>query len=302
MDATSEMSLGLERSNWYLRGIRRAEEDGLISYSRANGDNEVGVSDDYGHIRHGDGEALLLKYTNTRPLSFIARLLLNLYRNPDFRFLELGPGAGVACATVKRLLPDATIDTVSLTPINPYLRFRWDDVYDHIAGPPFHNKCASRFYSACPHPFVHTQYIGHFPREVGLPKEKYHFVYENHGAIFYGFQPYGNDEPMECARASISAALSLLRRDGTMLIMASDGSYRMEEAVESVATDTDVIVICKPAKPYHSCPCIVARTDSPLSMRFRDGENGIISKSERVLRVEAEALEEVIAKSCLLRK
>jgi hypothetical protein len=296
------MSLGGEQSNWYLQGIRRAEQAGLICYAAENTDNKI-VSDDYGHICDEDGAPLVLKYTNTRPLSFIARQVLNLYRNdPDFRFLELGPGAGVACATVKRLLPEATIDTVSLTPINPYLTFRWDDVYDHIAEPRFHNKCASRFYSACSHPFVRNQYIGKFPRKISLPKEDYHFIYENHGAIFYNFQRNGNDEPMELARASIASALSLLRRDGTMLIMASDGSYGMEEALESLAIDTDVIVTCRQTTGYHSCPCVVAKKESPLSTHLREDEGGLLSKSERVLRLKAQTLEEVIAKICSSRR
>jgi hypothetical protein len=88
------MSLGPQRSNWYLQGIRRPEQDGLIDYARKNIDDWLVVSDDHGgHIRHGDGPPLLLTYTNTRPLSFIARQILNLYRNdPDVRLLELGPG------------------------------------------------------------------------------------------------------------------------------------------------------------------------------------------------------------------
>jgi hypothetical protein len=114
------MSLGLGRTNWYQQGIRRAERDGLIHYACRNIGRPFAVSDHHGHISHEDEAPVLLKYTNTRPLSFIARQILDLYGNtPDLRFLELGPGAGVACATVNRQYPYAEIDTVSLTPLNP---------------------------------------------------------------------------------------------------------------------------------------------------------------------------------------
>lgn len=296
-----ELSRG-EQINWYLQGIRRAEQAGLICYAAENTDNKV-VSDDYGHICDESGVPLVLKYTNTRPLSLIARQVLNLYRNdPDFQFLELGPGAGVACATVKRLLPGAIINTVSLTPINPYLKFRWDDVYDHLAELHSHNKCASGLFNACSHPFIHNQYIGKFPIKILLPKQDYHFIYENHGAIFHNFQRNGNDERMELARASIASALSLLRRDGMMLIMASDGSYGIEEALELLAMDTDVIVTCRQTTGYHSCPCAVAKKGSPLSTHLREDGGGLLSSSERVLRLETQTLEEIIAKICSSRR
>jgi hypothetical protein len=293
------MSLGPDRSNWYLQGIRRAEQDGLINYARENIDNRSLVPDDYGHICHGDGASLLLKYTNTRPLSFIARQILDLYRTElDVRFLELGPGAGVACATVNRLLPDAKIDTISLTPINPYLRFLWDNMYDHITVPFIREKGPLRFYSSCSRPFVRNQYIGKFPGELHLQKDNYHFIYEDHGPLFYNFHPHGNDESRELARASVSAALSLLREDGTMLIMASDGAHIIEDTLESITTGADVIVTCKRTTAYHSFPCIVARKESPLSIRLREDEKGLLSKSERVLRLDLQTLEKVISKIC----
>jgi hypothetical protein len=299
---TAENTAGMDRSNWYWQGIRRAEQDGRIHYAYRNAANQFVISDDYGHICNDDGTPLLLKYTNTRPLSFIARQILSLYRNnADVRFLELGPGAGVACATVDRLSPGTKIDTISLTPLNPYLRFRWDDMYGHIAEPNSREKCFLHSYSSCHPPFVRNQYIGQFPREISLPKESYHFIYENHGAIFYNFNPHRNGALMELSGVSISSALSLLRRDGTMLIMASDGRHRIEDALESITTNTDVIVTCKRTAAYHSFPCIVARNESPLSMRLREGNRGLLSKSERILRLDAQTLEEVISRICRLR-
>src|SRR5437868_10913884 len=268
------MSLGSDRSNWYLQGIRRAERDGLIDYSPKRLDGRSPVSDAYGHICHGDGAPLLLKYTNTRPLSLVARSILNLYSNdPDVRFLELGPGAGVACATVNRLFPHAKIDTVSLTPINPYLRFHWDDMHVQIAEPFWQEASILPLYSPCALPFVRNQYIGRFPDEVNLQKENYHLIYDNHGAIFYNFPPNGKDVSVKLARASVSSALSLLRPDGTMLIMASDGSHRMEDILESMTSETDVIVTCKRTTAYHSLPCVVAKKESPLSTRLRGSKN-----------------------------
>src|SRR5436305_10719497 len=154
------MSPRLDRSNGYWQGIRQAEQGGLITYARNVVDGRHAISDDYSHLGHGDGPSLSLKFTNTRPLASIAKQILNLYRSePRVRFLELGPGAGAACAAVNRLLPDAEIDTVSLTPLNPYLRFRWDDMYDHMARPSSHEPSVSFLCEQCSLPFVRKQYI-----------------------------------------------------------------------------------------------------------------------------------------------
>jgi hypothetical protein len=284
----------------YLEGIRRAERDGLIAYARANLDQAI-VSDDYSHISRRRDASLALKYTNTRPLSFLARRIFNLYRNgPDVRFLELGPGAGAACAAVSRLRPDAQIDTVSLTPLNPYLRLRWDDMYLHIAEPSLQVESLPRFYEPCCRPFVRHQYIGRFPDEICLRPNEYHFIYEDHGAILYNFDPFRRDEAAELGRASISSALSALRPDGTMLIMASDGSYGMEDAFESMTSDTDVVVTCERTRTYHSFPCIVARGESLLAARLRESAGGSLPSSGRVLRLEASELEDVIVEVCAL--
>jgi len=291
------MSFRPDRSDWYLEGIRRAEQDGLIDYTCQDADRLI-ASDDYRHIADGDGSTVLLKHTNTRPLSFVARQLLGLYRDePAARLLELGPGAGVACATMNRLLPGAKIDTVSLTPLNPYLIFCRDSVHDRIKQPSLHEKGLLDLYAARASPFLHNQYIGRFPTEVRLPKAGYHFIYDNYGAIFHNF--HGNtNAPIELAQASIAAALSLLRGDGTMLIMASDGFYRLEELLQSAGTDTDVIVICKRTTGWDPCPCIVAKKDSPLSTRLREDEGGLLSKSERVLRLEQQEFEKAISHIC----
>lgn len=291
------MRLAPDRTGWYLQGIRRAEQDGLIDYARKRSDDQTVVADDYGHIRHGDAAPLSLKYTNTRPLSAIARYVLNLYRNHrDVRCLELGPGAGVACATMSRLLPDAKLDTVSLTPLNPYLRFRRDDVYRHVTEPLSPEEGLSGVYEPCTRPFVHRQYIGKFPGEVGLPAGSYHVIYEDYGPLFHGFLPGRNDSPA-LALAALASALSLLQPDGTMVIMASDGWYRMEEALESIATDTDTVILCNRSAGCQIFPCIVAREGSPLAMRLRAGGAGLLPTSGKVLRLEWPSMEDVIARA-----
>jgi SAM-dependent methyltransferase len=292
--------MSLESNNPYLQGIQQAEQDGLIAYAGGSVDIQPVIADDYSHIGQGDGAPLSLKYTNTRPLAFLARQLLTLYRNQSsVRFLELGPGAGAACAAVNRLLPDAEIDTVSLTPLNPYLRFRWDDIYGHIAAPHSHDNSLSFLYERCSRPLVRHQYIGRFPNGIRPRANDYQFIYENHGILFYNFDPNG-DETTELARASIASALSLLRPDGTMVIMASDGSYRMEDALESMTSDTDRLVVCKRTTAYHSFPCIVARKESPLSWRLRG--SGLLSKTGRILRLDSSTLESEISEVCVREK
>jgi hypothetical protein len=214
-----------------------------------------------------------------------------------FDFWSWGPG--VACAAVNRLLPRTTIDTVSLTPLNPYLRFRWDDLPEGTAESCLQEGSLADFFDTCSLPFVRNQYIGRFPSEISLPKQSYHFIYEHYGAIFYNFHPNESGEPMEFSRASISSALSLLRRDGTMLIMASDGSYRMEDALESVTGDTDVVVTCNKTTACHIYPCVVAKEKSPLSMRLRGSKSSLLSQFERVLRLDFQTWENDISKICV---
>lgn len=83
-----------------------------------------------------------------------------------------------------------------------------------------------------------------------------------------------------------------------MLIMASDGGHRIEDALEFITTGADVIVTCKRTAAYHSFPCIVARKQSPLSIRLREDKKGLLSKSERVLRLDLQTLEKVVSQIC----
>src|ERR1044072_5836221 len=186
--ASGGMLLWAGRNNGYLERIRRAEHEGLIVYAGPEVDTRSAISDSYSHIAPGDGAPLSLKYTNTRPLSFLARQILGLYKDePDIRFLELGPGAGVACAAVSRLLPAAEIDPVSLTPLNPSLRFRWDDVYGHIAETGLPKNSLSYFCEPCSVPFVRRQYMGRFRGGIRPRRNDHHFVYDDHGPVFYDF-------------------------------------------------------------------------------------------------------------------
>jgi hypothetical protein len=289
-----------DSGRWYEQGIRQAEQNGLIHYAQAGSGRRPAIQDHYSHICHGDGAPLLLKYTNTRPLSLIARQILGLYANDaDVRILELGPGAGVACSTVHRLLPDAAIDIVSLTPLNPYLSFLADDVYHDIAEQVSPEECPS-FYHPCRRPFVRHQYIGRFPQEIAPPKDNYHFIYDNYGAIFCGLRPDGSEDTLLLARTLISSALSLLRADGTLLILASEGAHRMEDALESMTGDGCVIMTCKRVATYHSLPCVVAKRDSPLAVRLRGSEGGWSSGSARMVRLEAGVLQDLISRICVV--
>ena len=100
------------------------------------------------------------------------------------------------------------------------------------------------------------------------------------------------------ARTSIAAALPLLRSDGTMLVMATDGRHGIEDALESMTAGSDAIVTCKRTVACHSFPCIVARSRSPLSTRLRKDESGMLSNSKRILRLDSHILENLMAKTC----
>ena len=97
---------------------------------------------------------------------------------------------------------------------------------------------------------------------------------------------------------TIVSALSLLRSDGTMLIMASDGSHSVEDAIESNTADTDVVVVCKRTAAWHNHPCIVARNDSPLAIRLRTVQSGLLPGSERILRLDPQQMDDLMARLC----
>lgn len=110
----------------YGANLERAQREGLI----------IGPSEDYkyrtegSHYSHlpwaiGDSRQGILFKDNTRPLSQSAKILIAHYaRQGNFRYLEMGPGAGKSVYDVHKISRDAgvraDIDTVSFDPIDPY--------------------------------------------------------------------------------------------------------------------------------------------------------------------------------------
>jgi hypothetical protein len=104
----------------YIDGIRQAHENGLIESVRAS--EYLGPRDKFAHFpKHGTD--YFFNGANTRRLMPTARSVLrSLSKIDDLHFLELGAGSGFATNQVRDALPDARIETVSQTPINPLLR------------------------------------------------------------------------------------------------------------------------------------------------------------------------------------
>ncbi len=95
--------------NEYLDMVANANDAGDISFF---GESRVL----HGHLSFGISE------TNTRRFEKVADALMKM-ASRDAEVLEMGAGAGVFASALTSRFPHASIDTIGLEPVNPYLRF-----------------------------------------------------------------------------------------------------------------------------------------------------------------------------------
>ena len=128
----------------YLAGIRKARQQGLIQVSYSY-EPEPGVMPFSNHIDWKVGNTIypgVLSFTNTRPLYAVIPQILNYYRSPRIRYLELGPGAGNALFDFWRIAHQygvtVQICTASYTPVNPFapLLLSGDELFAALADNP----------------------------------------------------------------------------------------------------------------------------------------------------------------------
>lgn len=264
----------------YLAGIRRAEARGRILYAARTG---AAAPDAYAHLSSTGGGGL--GYSNTRPLAAVARALLAHYRDrAGLRLLELGPGAGVACSTLARLRPRARLETASLTPIDPYQRFRRDDVYPLLHRRSLRPDAAGSgepLFAPCRRPIVRLQRIGPFSPASMAAAEPYHVIYENHGPLFYGFVSGDGG----AALAALELALTLLRADGAMLVMAADEDGAMVTALRARMPSGGLLVASACGGPYQQRPWLLAGAVSPIAERLRAARDSRPGWEGAVLRL-----------------
>jgi hypothetical protein len=198
----------------YLAGIRRAHEEGLITYADHYVPDPGGmkysnhISWEINGVFYEGG----LSFTNTRPLFDGIRLALDYFKDGPVKFLELGPGAGNACyeldCLAKTIGADVTIHTVSYTPINPYMPLlrSGDQLLRLLASNPdlklmkqeshgcswyildkdlfrLPDEDLAFLYGKLEVPYIHLQNIGYFPRKLDLPSEGFDIIYDMFGPL-----------------------------------------------------------------------------------------------------------------------
>lgn len=174
----------------YTSGIERAVAEGHIDMVAPNDD---GSFDRFSHIS-------LLTDKNTRKLDPTMSKLLQAWPGSRPKFLELGPGAGVATSAASIIAPNGQIHTAAgLTPINPYWRFHnkiaFGEEKDAITiiqrrfpkEQPNLDKLRQRqettrvkIFNILEVPYIHAQHVGPFQTFEGKPGD-YNLVYESCG-------------------------------------------------------------------------------------------------------------------------
>ncbi|MEP9386483.1 hypothetical protein [Mesorhizobium sp. KR9-304] len=190
----------------YHEGVRRAIELGLIAFGEA-----VRLPVENPFIHPGSRGGWSWKPTHTRPLcDRAADMLYRLRGRSSLRVLELGPGAGVAAAEIRRIVPQCTLTTIGLTPIDPF------------QGQGGESESVVR------QPMIDLQLIGDLPQMLPVSGGKFDFIYDNYGPIFWILVESSRRGCAARAGSLISDILEVLRGDGVLFIGASDGALLTE--------------------------------------------------------------------------
>jgi hypothetical protein len=258
----------------YGFGVRFATDLGLIQYASLEA---LSRRDFYAHFR--DPGLLTLTAKNSRVLSPLGRVIARYYRNEDTpKILDLGAGSGVVASKLARILPHASLETVGLTPINPFLRFR-RSVEPLQTGSPDNAELLDMLYEKSPTPFIHKQYLGLFPEETALPNGNFHYIHELFGPIFH-YQPSSAVPTPENLSAAVVNALHF---QGTLYI-ARIKREMMKPFVEA-ARKCDSTAACTEVGSYWIPGLVIARSLSPLWPILRQFNNYRVSRAKLFSRL-----------------
>ena len=236
----------------YRAGIARAAEGGLITHSGA------GEDDDHAHL--SSTGPLTLRYTNSRGLTDRARIALA--RTPDAaRILELGPGVGVALATISRLRPGARIDTLALTPIDPWQRLRFDGIFAYLeAGTPH-----AVLFEDMNLPFVRHQWIGTLDTTLDLIDGPYDLIFDCLGPVFYNFNEKSPTYDRVPPPRLVEGLVRLLARGGQLIVEAPDRHGQLATALRQVGGPTDLVWTGESTVDLACPPCGLERFGTGLN-------------------------------------
>ena len=209
-------------------GIGKSIALGLIAF--VGDPDAAGQADFFSH--HGlraAGEPAL-RPCNSRGLCAEALpYLQNLApRQSQPRVLELGPGAGVAAAEIRQHLPHCRLETISLTPIDPYLWLRPE--------PGGHSRT----------PFIDRQFVGDIDPALAALTGSFDFIYDCFGPVFWQLTEVVRRNSRAAAEGLLQAILNRLAPAGVLFVAASEGAHLLEQLLDRLADATDGVVLFPP--------------------------------------------------------
>lgn len=209
-------------------GIGKSIALGLISF--VGDPDAAGPADFFSH--HGQRAAgePALRPCNSRSLCAEALpYLQNLApRRSQPRVLELGPGAGVAAAEIRHDLPHCRLETISLTPIDPYLWLRPEP------GGPGRT------------PFIDRQFVGDIDPALAALTGSFDFIYDCFGPVFWHLTEAVRQDSRAPAEGLLQAILNRLAPGGVLFVAASEGTHLLEQLLDRLADATDGVVLFPP--------------------------------------------------------
>lgn len=196
----------------------------------------------YAHFVQRYAPALTLKPTNTRPLCGYAETIITQLPMDRPRILELGPGAGAGAAQIRRLQPRCTLETVSLTPIDPFHPMNSDGAAPSET------------------PSIDRQHVGEVNTVLPGIESRFDVIYDNFGPVFWQLIEATRAGDREEAERFIQSVLGLLARDGVLCVGASEGCLWLEGILEREAQKGGRLTCLPPLfKATEIRPCIFSR-------------------------------------------
>jgi SAM-dependent methyltransferase len=166
--------------------------------------------------------------------------LQRLSRRTRPQVLELGPGAGVAAAEIRGRLPECRLETVSLTPINPFLWLRSRDTSD----PPGFSINRRQ------DPYIDLQHVGHIDQALPTIKQQFDFIYDCFGPFFWELIIASRNNCFQKAENLLQAVLDILTPGGILFVAASEGQLWTESILKQYSRPKDKLILLPPR--YHT--------------------------------------------------
>ncbi len=281
----------------YDVGISLAQKEGCIFRAPDFGTLAArGIKDRWSHIE-GIGPAALNSLNCRGFLCEVVDVVTSAYHSTrslgsEFHFLELGPGAGLAVASLSRCAPAAVIETISLSPINPYLRWKvedleslWRKVSSHDRSNYFEPATTSyRIQDLLQQqarggvdvleivdvPFIHKQHLGLFPHQITLPKEHYQVIYDNFGALVHLGTSFLEDQ-LDSDRLTLGCrqVRDWLSSDGVLILDNRHGQADVVVQRLSTTLEQGEVLFSIPPGSEQSGAWILARSEAPILRAIR---------------------------------